>query len=199
MATGSGFWIISHSTISNPTFSPSQLSENYTWVISTKPLMFFLPCYVFRRISLMGWNRNLLSSICICIHVKSGGNRSSTQGLGPTDIQLNLAKLGFILEKKNNQRQVFTAEPKACTFHKTCVCSVLYNLIIILGLNYSHVALKPVFLKAFWRTTTKKDKKPIQQRLQNQKGYQEKISTKVLLHFAMHYWTVIKALECLTA
>lgn len=97
----------------------------------------------------MGWNHNLLSSICICIHAKSGGNRSSTQRLGPTDIQLNLAKLGFILERKTNQRQVFTAEPKACTFHKTCVCSVLYNLIVILGLNYSHVALKPVFLKAF--------------------------------------------------
>lgn len=65
----------------------------------------------------MGWNQKLLFSVHIYTHVnKSGRDRSSTHELSPTEIQLKLAGLGFILEK--NQPQVVTAESQACTFHK---------------------------------------------------------------------------------
>lgn len=65
-----------------------------------------------------------LYSYMQCIHVnKSGRKRSSTEGLDPTDIRLNLAGFVFILEKKTYQPQVFTAEPQTFTFHETYMCT----------------------------------------------------------------------------
>lgn len=160
--------------------------------------MFLLLCCVFRRVSLMGWNHNLLFSIHICTHVnKSGRDWSSTQGLPPTGIQLNLAGLGFILGKKTNQPQVFKLNHKHVLFIKyMCIlCALQPNC--HLGLKWFTCCTEVCIFKGI--LNKKKRQKIIQQKLQNQKGYQEQISTKVRLHCAMHYWTVINALECLTA
>lgn len=79
----------------------------------------------------MGWNQKLIFfSVHIQTHVNiSWRDRSSTNELSPTEIQLNLAGLGFILGKKPKtipnkklklkKPQVFTAESQAWTFHKT--------------------------------------------------------------------------------
>lgn len=49
----------------------------------------------------MCWNQKLLFSVHIYTPVyKSGRDRSSTHELSPTEIQLKLAGLGFILGKK---------------------------------------------------------------------------------------------------
>lgn len=142
--------------------------------------MFFLPCYVFRRVSLMGWNHNLLFSIHIRIHVnKSGRKRSSTEGLGPTDIQLNLAGFVFILEKKNLPASGFHSWTTSIYFSwNVYVYSVLCNLIVILGFSDSHVAPKSAFLKAFWTKQKKRTKKKISRGCRIRKVIKNKLTPK---------------------
>lgn len=120
--------------------------------------MFLLLCCVFRRVSLMGWNYNLLFSIHICTHVnKSGRDWSSTQGLPPTGIQLNLAGLGFILGKKTNQPQVFKLNHKHVLFIKyMCIlCALQPNC--HLGLKWFTCCTEVCIFKGI--LNKKKDKK----------------------------------------